>query len=36
MESADHRIVRTDCGACPLVLEAIPGVFHSLRQCSGL
>jgi hypothetical protein len=40
-----YRIGRTDlgsvnpwlpCGACPLVLEAIPGVFHSLRQCFGL
>jgi hypothetical protein len=44
--SADPRIGRTDLGsvdptlprgACPLVLEAIPGVFHSiLRWCSGL
>jgi hypothetical protein len=43
--SVDPRIDRTDLGsidpgpprgACPLVLEAIPGVFHSLRRCSGL
>jgi hypothetical protein len=43
--SADTRIGRTDLGsvdpslprgACPLVLKAIPGVFHSLRRCSGL
>jgi hypothetical protein len=45
LESADPRIDRTNLGsadpgpprgACPLVLEAIPGVFHSLRRCSGL
>jgi hypothetical protein len=44
--SADPWIGRTDLGsanpgpprgACPLVLEAIPKVFHSsLRRCSGL
>jgi hypothetical protein len=44
--SADPRIDRTNRGsadpglprgACPLVLEVVPGVFHSsLRQCSGL
>jgi hypothetical protein len=44
--SVDPRIGRTDLGsvdpglphgACPLVLEAIPNVFHSvLRRCSGL
>jgi hypothetical protein len=44
--STDPRIGRTDLGsvdlglprgACPLVLEAIPRVFHSfLHRCSGL
>jgi hypothetical protein len=43
--SADPRIGRTDLGSVdpglprgtrPLVLEAIPGVFHSLCRCSGL